>query len=47
MVGDIIYIGFQEFTISNIDNQIITMYDNQFPLDQRTVAIKRYTRKSC
>lgn len=40
MVGDIIYIGFQEFTISNIDNQIVTMYDNQFPLDQRTVAIK-------
>lgn len=40
MVGDIIYLGFQELTISNIDNQTITMYDNQFPLDQRTVAIK-------
>ena len=45
MVGDIIYIGFQEFTISNIDNQIITMYDNQFPLDQRTVAIKDILEK--
>lgn len=45
MVGDIIYIGFQEFTISNIDNQTITMYDNQFPLDQRTVAIKDILEK--
>lgn len=45
MVGDIIYIGFQEFTISNIDNQIITMYDNQFPLDQRTVAINDILEK--
>ena len=45
MVGDIIYIGFQEFTISNIDNQIITIYDNQFPLDQRTVAIKDILEK--
>lgn len=45
IVGDIIYIGFQEFTISNIDNQIITMYDNQFPLDQRTVAIKDILEK--
>lgn len=45
MVGDIIYIGFQEFTILNIDNQTITMYDNQFPLDQRTVAIKDILEK--
>ncbi len=45
LVGDIIYIGFQEFTISNIDNQTITMYDNQFPLDQRTVAIKDILEK--
>lgn len=45
IVGDIIYIGFQEFTISNIDNQTITMYDNQFPLDQRTVAIKDILEK--
>lgn len=45
MVGDIIYIGFQEFTISNIDNQIITMYDNQFPLEQRTVAINDILEK--
>lgn len=45
MIGDIIYIGFQEFTISNIDNQTITMYDNQFPLDQRTVAIKDILEK--
>ena len=45
MVGDIIYIGFQEFTISSIDNQTITMYDNQFPLDQRTIAIKDILEK--
>lgn len=45
MVGDIIYIGLQEFTISNIDNQRITIYDNQFPLDQRTVAIKDILEK--
>ena len=45
IVGDIIYIGFQEFTISNIDNQTITMYDNQFPLDQRTVAINDILEK--
>lgn len=45
MVGDIIYIGLQEFTISNIDNQRITIYDNQFPLDQRAVAIKDILEK--
>ena len=45
IVGDIIYIGFQEFTISNIDNQTITMYDNQFPLDQRTVDINDILEK--
>ncbi len=45
MIGDTIYIGFQEFTILNIDDQTITMYDNQFPLDQRTIAIKDILEK--
>ena len=45
MVGDTIYIGLQEFTILNIDSENITMYDNQFPLDQRTVVIKEIIGK--
>ena len=45
LVGDSIFIGLQEFIISNIDNQTITMYDNQFPLDQRTIAIKDIVEK--
>lgn len=45
IIGDVIYIGFQEFTILNIDDQTITMYDNQFPLDQRTVAINDILEK--
>lgn len=45
LVGDSIFIGLQEFIISNIDNQTITMYDNQFPLDQRTIAIKDIIEK--
>jgi len=40
MVGDTIYIGLQEFTILDINNGKMTMYDNQFPLDQRTVVIE-------
>lgn len=40
IVGDTIYIGLQEFTILNINNGNMTMYDNQFPLDQRTVVIE-------
>lgn len=28
IVGDSIFIGLQEFIVSNIDNEIITMYDN-------------------
>lgn len=45
IIGDSIFIGLQEFIISNIDNEKITMYDNQFPLDQRTVAIKDIIEK--
>lgn len=45
VVGDSIFIGLQEFIISNIDNETITMYDNQFPLDQRTVVIKDIIEK--
>lgn len=40
MVGDVIHLGLQEFTIISLDNGKMTMYDNQFPLDQRTVVIK-------
>ncbi len=44
-VGDSIFIGLQEFIISNIDNETIIMYDNQFPLDQRKIAIKDIIEK--
>lgn len=40
MVGDVIHLGLQEFTIISLDNGKMTMYDNQFPLDQRTVVIE-------
>lgn len=40
LIGDIIHIGTKEFTILDLDNGKMTMYDNQFPLDQRTVEIK-------
>ena len=40
MVGDVIHLGLNEFTIISLDNEKMTMYDNQFPLDQRTVVIK-------
>lgn len=40
LIGDTIFIGLQEFTISDINDGKITMYDKQFPLDQRTVVIK-------
>lgn len=40
MVGDVIYLGLQEFTILDINNGTLTMYDNTFPLDQRTVKTK-------
>lgn len=40
MVGDSIFLGLQEFIILDLDNGKMTMYDKQFPLDQRTVVIK-------
>lgn len=40
MVGDVIHLGLDEFTIISLDNEKMIMYDNQFPLDQRTVVIK-------
>ena len=40
MVGDVIYLGLQEFTILDINNGTLTMYDNAFPLDQRIVKTK-------
>lgn len=45
MVGDTIYLGLQEFTILDLDNGKMTMYDNQFPLDQRIVVIKDILQK--
>lgn len=44
-VGDIIYLGLQEFTIIDINNENITMYDNEFPLDRRTVTTKDIVNK--
>ena len=38
--GDIIYIGVKEFTILTIENEKITIYDNEFPLYQGTTDIK-------
>jgi len=40
MIGDSIFLGLQEFIILDLDNGKMTMYDKQFPLDQRTVVIK-------
>ena len=45
MVGDTIYLELQDFTILNISNGKMTIYDNQFPLDQRTVVIKDIMQK--
>ena len=40
IVGDVIHLGLNEFTIISLDNGKMTIYDNQFPLDQKTVVIK-------
>lgn len=45
LIGDIIYLGTREFTILDLDNEKMTMYDNQFPLDQRTVEIEDILHK--
>lgn len=45
LVGDVIHLGLQEFTIIDMNNGTITMYDNSFPLDQRTVVIKDIIQK--
>ena len=45
IVGDTIYLGLQDFTILNISNGKMTIYDNQFPLDQRTVVLKDIMQK--
>ena len=39
-VGDIIYIGTSEFTILEVDKDNIKFYENDFPLNRETVAIK-------
>lgn len=38
--GDIFYIGEQSFTIISVNNETMSIYDTNFPLDQRTVVIK-------
>lgn len=38
--GDIIYIGEKEYIISNIDEERITIYDNQFPLYKEKILKK-------
>lgn len=44
-VGDTIYLGVQEFTVLDIDNEKMVMYDTHFPLEQRTVVIKEIIQK--
>ncbi len=44
-VGDTIFIGTQEFTIANVDNEKMIIYDNQFPLSQKTVIINDILEK--
>lgn len=38
--GDVFYIGEQSFTIIAVNNETMSIYDSNFPLDQRTVVIK-------
>lgn len=38
--GDTFYIGEQSFTIIAVNNETMSIYDSNFPLDQRTVVIK-------
>lgn len=45
LVGDIVYIGLKEFTIIDINNIEMVMYENQFPLNQTTVKIKDVLQK--
>jgi len=45
LIGDVIHLGLQEFTITDMNNGTITMYDNSFPLDQKTVVIKDIIQK--
>lgn len=45
IVGDIIHLGLQEYTITDINNEMLTIYDNSFPLDQRVVATKDIIHK--
>lgn len=37
--GDIFYIGEQSFTVISVNNETMSIYDTNFPLDQRTVVI--------
>ena len=37
--GDIFYIGEQSFTVISVNNEAMSIYDTNFPLDQRTVVI--------
>lgn len=44
-VGDIFYIGASEFTIIEVDKNNIKFYENDFPLNRETVAIKDIIEK--
>ena len=39
IVGDTIYIGQQEFVITDLNNGTMTIYDTKFPLDIKTIVI--------
>ena len=39
LVGDTIYIGQEEFIISELNNGIMTIYDSSFPLDRKEFVI--------
>lgn len=45
MIGDIIHLGLQEYTITDINNGMLTIYDNSFPLDQKVVSTKDIIHK--
>lgn len=37
--GDVFYIGEQSFTVISVNNETMSIYDTNYPLDQRTVVI--------
>lgn len=45
MVGDIIYLGEREYTIVEINNGMLKMYDNYFPIEQITVLVDNIIKR--